>query len=150
MKNNCLLLLSVALLTLAAILGGCASVPVADAKADAEAKKIEVPAGKALVYVLSYGGSAPFGDTWVNQISVNHVNRGALAYKTYRVYTVEPGDVTVIASTATQAVTKLTAVAGSAYFVQVKSLLFNRVGVEQISEETARQLLQECSLAESL
>lgn len=142
-------------LVLLAVVGfafsGCASVPMADSKADSDAKKIEVPSGKALVYVISYGGSAPFGGTWVNQISVNRENRGAIAYKTYQVYPVESGPVTVLATPgATQAVVKLSAEAGKAYFIQVKSLAFGRVAAEQVNEATARQFLKECSLAESL
>ena len=150
MKNNTVF---AALVTVfAIILSGCvAAVPMASTQADAEAKKMEVPAGKAVIYVISYGGSAPFGNNWVNQITVNRENRGALAYKTYQVYTVDPGPVSVLASPgATQAVVKLTAAAGKAHFVQVKSLAFGRVGAEQIDESTARPLLQQCALAESL
>lgn len=149
MNINKLFALPLIAITLA--FGGCASVPMADSNADNDAKKIEVPSGKAVVYVISYGGSAPFGSAWVNQVSVNRENRGALAYKTYQVYTVAPGPVIVMASPGPiQAVAKLTAVTGKAYFVQVKSLVFGRVGAEQIDEVTARKIMQECSLAEGL
>jgi hypothetical protein len=77
------------MLALAALLAGCASVPLASPEADAEAKRAEVPEGKALIYIFRPTLAPP--PNILYSTFVDGQLLGELALQSYYLVEVEPG-----------------------------------------------------------
>jgi len=76
-------------LGLTLLLTACATVPLALPEMDAQAKRMNPPSGKALLYV--YRGFSPAGAAVVAEPAVDGQKMGGLAPKTFLVVELEPG-----------------------------------------------------------
>lgn len=145
-KNT--ILVSIALS--AALLSGCANVPLADQKATAEAKSFHSPSdGKAGLYVFrdSFIGKALKKDVYINGECV-----GETANKTFFTFEVE-GDKEHVISTESEFSPnslKLLTEAGKNYFIRqyIKIGVFvGGAGLEQVADEEAKKTIAKLNLA---
>ena len=136
----------------AALVIGCATVPLASADLDAAAKTFTPPEGKANIYVargMGYvGGAASF------QIVVDGRMLGNIAPGTFYVVTCDPGSRTVAAMCQwNTAKANVDVEAGKNYFFDAgwhMGLITGQAAVSQVGEDDGKKLVQQCKRAESL
>jgi hypothetical protein len=140
------------LCSIAVLLSGCAAtVPMAMATLDAEAKQFVPPAGQSNVYVFRSGGPG-----WAIAFQVQLDGRviGSIAPNTYHLAAVEPGDHTIAASSNENSrMVRFRALAGQSYFFEIEPQMgwvSARVGLEQVDDEHGRKGVLEAKRAESL
>jgi len=140
-----------ALMVCGALLAGCASVPMASAHLDLEAKKFIPDPGKASVYV-----SRGVGTAWGYPVQIVLDGRivGSLAQSTYQMLRVPPGDHIISTGGQFENVdqVKFTAEAGKDYFFDVgfgMGWAQPRVHLEQLGEEEGRKAVTGSKRAES-
>ncbi len=104
-------------LVLLALLGGCASAPLASKAADAEAKEFAPVPGKAKIYV--YRKTGVLGSAFAFQVAVDGRVLGNLSRATYAVYVGPPG-LHMVSSTSPEdsSLVEMTTVGGMIYFVE--------------------------------
>lgn len=128
----------------------CASVPLAPVEEDTMAKQFSPAEGKCLVYVVRPARGVGIAITITPVIDKQMV--GALREKTYAVAEVEPGKhVVALGGSGMESSSAVTiqAEAGHVYFVQVypkMGMFAARSGVEQMSEEEGKKLVQKSKL----
>jgi len=132
------------------LLSGCAVVPTTPETLDAEAKAFAVAPGKANIYVARTGS---VGSAVGMQTLLDGNLQGLLAFGTYQLLTVDPGDHTVICSFANQnpAELKLTVEAGRNYFltISLKAGLFaSSAKLVQLGETKGRAVILNLKRAE--
>jgi hypothetical protein len=129
------------------VFAGCAAVPMASLDQDAEAKKFDVPADKARIYVYrneSIGGAVPM------TVSLDGRVMGRTAMQTYFMWDVPPGKHTVTSHAEDVSNLTLETAPGKAYYVwqEVKmGMWFARSLLQQVDEKTGRAGVLECKLA---
>jgi len=135
--------LAVALL-FAALMSGCASVPMASVDDDAKAKSFAVRADKSSIYVYrneSLGGAIPM------TVALNGKVAGQSAMLTYFLFEVDPGSHEVSSIAENTSTLKLNTEAGKAYYVwqEVKmGMWMARSQLQQVDEPTGRKGVSEC------
>jgi hypothetical protein len=137
------------LVCLSALLGGCASVPMASLDEDTHAKNFSVRPEKSGIYLYrneSMGGAIPM------TVALDGKVAGQTGPQTYFMWEVDPGP-HEIASHAENVVTlKLDTDPGKSYFVwqEVKmGLWMARSALHQVEEEAGRKGVAECKRAQS-
>jgi len=132
----------------AALVSGCASVPMASLEADSKAKAFQVEPSKANLYIYrneSFGGAVKMTVLLDNQIA------GDTGAKTYILKTVEPGSHTVISKTENDSVLTVNTVAGKNYFVwqEVKMGAFSaRSNLHLVDDVTGQAGVSESKLVQ--
>jgi hypothetical protein len=129
------------LLLLAALLAGCASVPLASPEADAEARRAEVPEGKALIYIFRPTLAPP---VTLYSTFVDGQMLGELARHSYYLVEVEPGTHRIAFPWRYDAETlTLKVEAGKRYFVHqwLERFPLDRPHLAQVSEAEGRYAL---------
>ncbi|MGC4001206.1 MAG: DUF2846 domain-containing protein [Anaeromyxobacter sp.] len=138
---------AVVLFAAVALFTGCASVPMAPADKDLEAKSFTTPADKALVYVFrpgSLGGAVTF------PVSVDGARIGQLASKTFAVAALTPGQHEVVVNAENEVRTKVNAEAGKNIYLLTEAhmgVFAARVGVTQLTDDAAaKNHVNQCKL----
>jgi len=142
------------LAALALAMSSCAtSVPLASESDDAGAKTFAPPNGRASIYVVRDGGYVS-GMFVVFRVSLDGIERGALANTTYLVFSVDSGRHIVTASgNENREQVTLDIEAGQNYFVSVRSKIgyrTARVTVKQLTATEGRQAVRDARLASGL
>ena len=146
MKNR---MLAAALL---ACLAGCASVPMAPAQADAEAKRFQPQADAGTLYV--FRDAAHKGAAITLPVVLDGRIVGASARLTYMRLTLAPGKHILASPTAVYRSMNLQAEAGKLYFVRhapVSEFLLQTISgeFEAVEEAEGRAAVSGCQLAET-
>jgi len=140
--------LSLAALATAAIVSGCASVPMASADADAAAKTYKVEPGKANVYIYR---NENFGAAVKLPVLIDNVAVGDTAANTYLFKQVDPGNHIITSKAEHDSKLSLDAEAGQNYFIwqEVKMGLW-AAGSELhlVDEAKGKAGVAECKLVE--
>lgn len=135
-------MMSAALLS-AALLSGCASVPMADATADAQAKQFVAPKDGANLYIYR---NETFGTAVKMPVLVDGSAIGDTVAHSYILKQVTPGSHTITSKSENDATLTLSTEAGKNYYVwqEVKmGLLMARSKLSQVSEEEGKQGVME-------
>jgi PBP1b-binding outer membrane lipoprotein LpoB len=135
-------MMSAALLS-AALLSGCASVPMADATADAQAKQFVAPKDAANLYIYR---NENFGTAVKMPVLVDDMAVGDTVAHSYILKQVTPGSHTITSKSENDATLTLSTEAGKNYYVwqEVKmGLLMARSKLSQVSEEEGKQGVME-------
>lgn len=136
-------------LMLAAVVSGCASVPMASMDEDAKAKTFAVREGKANIYVYrneSFGGAIPL------TVALDGKVAGQTGPKTYFLFEVDPGTHEVSSIAENTSTLKLDAAPGKSYYVwqEVKmGVWMARSQLQQVDEATGKQAVAECKRAQA-
>lgn len=136
-------------LATAAVLAGCATVPMGDSKQDAAAKTFTAPADKAAIYVYrneSMGGAVKM------DVEIDGQALGQTAAKTYLYTEVAPGKHVVTSKAENTETLEIDAKAGATYFVwqEVKmGLLYARNKLQLVDAATGKKGVSETTLAAS-
>lgn len=137
--------MSAALLS-AALLSGCASVPMADATADAQAKQFVAPKDAANLYIYR---NETFGAAVKMPLLVDGSAVGDTVAHSYILKQVTLGSHTITSKSENDATLTLSTEAGKNYYVwqEVKmGLLMARSKLSQVSEEEGKQGVMESKL----
>ncbi|MBV1775354.1 DUF2846 domain-containing protein [Burkholderiaceae bacterium DAT-1] len=131
------------------LLGGCASVPMADSAADSRAKQFVAPKnGNASLYIYR---NSMLGAALSREVKLDGASVGKTANKTYFYKEIAPGSHTLTSeggSSDNRVI--LNAEPGKTYFVRqfiTMGLLSGGSGVEMVSEAEGRSGVAECKLA---
>src|SRR5262245_25959353 len=103
-----------AILLVAALASGCASVPMASPEKDKAAKSDTVKPGKANIYVYR---NEMFGAAIAMRVQLNGKEIARTGAKTYLLLEVDPGTHTILSDTENASSLSVNAVAGRNYFV---------------------------------
>ncbi len=128
------------------LVAGCASVTLAPPAEDSAAKRFEVPAGKALIYVYrdtNFGAAVKF------DIGVNGSAVGQSARYTYFLIETQPGTVKLKAESENTSELAVNAEAGKIYWVSQGvrlGFIMARVSLELASEADGRKGVGESQL----
>ena len=107
-------LLSAFVLAGVLIVSGCASVPMANQSADAQAKSFTPSADKATVYIYR---NENFGAAIKMPVLIDNMSVGDTAAKTYIVKQLPPGSHTITSKTEKDSSVSIDMVAGQIYYV---------------------------------
>lgn len=121
-----------------ALLGGCASVPMADPTQDTAAKAFTAPKDKAGVYIYR---SEAFGAAMRMDVFLNGRKLGESASKTYFYVELPPGTHSVVGKSENDSEVRFQALAGRLYYIwqEVKmGLLYARNELKLVDEQTGR------------
>lgn len=146
-------LLTVPVLILVALTTSCAGaarVPLAEPAAERESKTFAVPPDRSLIYVVRIGGYIS-GEWQLFRVYLDGQEHGSLAPQTYFVFEVEPGQHTVaVSGRENQEVLKVSAQAGRAYFLGIRSRIGQhnaRLTVSELRTDQGRAAVRERRLA---
>ncbi len=131
----------------ALLLAGCASAPMADAEADAQAKEFAPPADKAAIYVYR---NASIGGGVKMPVFIDGTKIGFNVSKTYLYKEVEPGTYLIVGKAENTSELELTAEAGKNYFIwqQVRmGVMKARTTIHLVDEIKGKAGVMECELA---
>ncbi len=137
------------LLTLALLVTGCASVPMASLEDDAQAKRFAAKPDKSSIYVYrneSFGSAIPM------TVSLDGKVAGQTGPQTYYLWEVSPGSHEIASHAEDVSTLKLNTEPGKAYYVwqEVKmGLWMARSLLQQVDEEAGRKGVLECKRAQS-
>lgn len=135
-------------IAVAAVLGGCASVPMAPVEQDAKAKAFAVAPGKANLYVYR---NETMGAAVKMAVTLNGKMVGQTASKTYFALEVAPGRHKLTSVGENTAELDVDAQAGRNYFVwqEMKmGMLGPRSLLHLVDEAKGKEAVQECKLIE--
>jgi hypothetical protein len=139
-----------ALFVIAALVSGCASVPMANSERDTQAKTFAGPAaGKANVYV--YRNEA-IGSLVKMDLVLNGKPIGQTTGMTFVVLEVPPGKHNLVSKSENESRIELVTEAGKNYFVwqEVKmGVLYARNLLQLVDEKTGKAGVAECSLIDA-
>ncbi|WP_336296813.1 DUF2846 domain-containing protein [Aeromonas hydrophila] len=130
----------------AALLSGCASVPMADATADAQAKQFVAPKDAANLYIYR---NETFGTAVKMPVLMDGFAVGDTVAHSYILKQVMPGSHTITSKSENDATLTLSTEAGKNYYVwqEVKmGLLMARSKLSQVSEDEGKQGVMESKL----
>ncbi|MFZ5576298.1 MAG: DUF2846 domain-containing protein [Pseudomonadota bacterium] len=136
-------------LLLAAVISGCASVPMASLDEDARAKTFAVREGKSNIYVYrneSFGGAIPL------TVALDGKVAGQTGPQTYFLFEVEPGPHEVSSIAENTSTLRLDTAAGKSYYVwqEVKmGMWMARSQLQQVDEATGKKGVAECKRAQA-
>lgn len=137
------------LVAVAALVTGCASVPMSSMEEDAKAKTFAVKEDKAAIYVYrneSFGGAIPM------TVALDGKVAGQTGPQTYFMWEVDPGAHEISSIAENTSTVKLDTVPGKAYYIwqEVKmGMWMARTLVQEVDEETGRKGVGECKRAQS-
>ena len=142
------LIAKIAVCTLAtAMLGGCASVPMASVDADAKAKTfVAPPSGQANIYVYR---NETFGAAIKMPLLLDSMSIGDTGPHTYAFRQVTPGRHTIVSKTENDPAIEVDAQAGKNYYVwqEVKMGAFAaRSALHLVDDQTGEKGVNECKL----
>lgn len=129
---------------------GCASVPMAPRAMDQQAKQFEAPEGKALIYVTRQNF---FGHAYLFRLLLDGELIGQVAYKTYHVMEVAPGEHTLIAMTeGNQDRQQFEVDAGELIFFDLVPGGFSTVTatIERLTDEEGKKIVADSRMAAPL
>ena len=133
----------------AALVGGCASVPMASPEADAKAKSfVAATDGNAELYV--YRNEA-MGGAIKMPLLLDNMSIGDTGPHTYVFKEVTPGKHTIVSKTENDVSLEINAQPGQTYYVwqEVKMGVWSaRSALHQVDEKTGQQAVKECKLIE--
>jgi len=132
---------------LASLLVGCASVPMGDAKKDAELKSFTAKKDVAGIYIYR---NESIGAAVRMDVEVDGKPIGQTAAKTYFYTEVAPGTHTIISKSENDDSIRIDTVAGKLYYVwqEVKmGILYARTKLHQVGEDEGRKGVLETNLA---
>lgn len=138
-----------AALLFAAVVSGCASVPMTSLDEDARAKTFTVREGKANIYVYrneSFGGAIPL------TVALDGKLAGQTGPQTYFLFEVDPGPHEISSIAENTSTLKLDTVAGKSYYVwqEVKmGMWMARRPLQQVDEAKGKQGVAECKRAQA-
>ncbi len=138
-----------ALLAVAALSTGCASVKMADDTQDAQAKTFQVSPDKAHIYVFR---NESMGAGVKMPVALNGKPVGATVAKSYLMLSVPAGQQTLVSSAENDSELKLSAEAGKNYFVwqEVKvGFIKARNALQVVDETTGRAGVNESKLIQA-
>ena len=138
-----------ALLALAALTAGCASVKMADDSQDAQAKTFQVTPGKANIYVYR---NESMGAGVKMPVTLNGKPVGETVAKSYLMLAVPAGQQTLVSSAENDSELKLTAEPGKNYFVwqEVKmGFIKARNNLQVVDDKTGRAGVTESKLIQA-
>ena len=138
-----------ALLAVAALTGGCASVKMADDTQDAQAKTFQVAPDKANIYVYR---NESMGAGVKMPVTLNGKPVGQTVAKSYLMLAVPAGQQTLVSSAENDSELKLTAEAGKNYFVwqEVKvGFIKARNNLQVVDDQTGRAGVAESKLIQA-
>jgi len=131
----------------AALVGGCASVPMASADADSKAKTFVAPTdGNAELYVYR---NESFGGAIKMPLLLDNTSIGDTAAHTYVMGEVTPGKHTLVSKTENDVSLAFDAQPGQKYYVwqEVKMGVWSaRSALHQVDEKTGQEAVEECKL----
>lgn len=139
-----------AVILVAALAGGCASVPMASVEKDSAAKTFAVKPDKANIYVYR---NESMGAAVKMPVALNGKLVGDTAAKTYLHLEVAPGSHTIVSKTENDSSLPLTVVAGKNYFVwqEVKMGAFAaRSALQLVDESVGKAGVLECKLIDEV
>jgi len=139
----------IVLVLLAALVAGCASVPMASTDADAKAKSFVVPAGKSNIYVYR---NESLGSAIKMTVSLDGKVAGQSASHTYFLFEVDPGSHEVSSIAENTSNLKLNTEGGKAYFVWQEVTMgwwAARSQLHQVDEESGHKAVSDCKRAQS-
>lgn len=142
------LVVAVALVA-SAVVSGCASVPMASAQKDSQAKSFAVSPGKSNIYVYR---NESMGAAVKMPVVVDGMAIGDTAAKTYLLYQANPGKHTVVSKSENDSSLDLNTEAGKNYFVwqEVKiGVMSARSKLQLVDDATGKAGVGECKLAET-
>lgn len=137
------------LIAVAALVTGCASVPMSSMEDDVKAKTFAVKEDKSAIYVYrneSFGGAIPM------TVALDGKVAGQTGPQTYFMWEVDPGVHEVSSIAENTSTVKLNTVGGKAYYIwqEVKmGMWMARTLVQEVDEETGRKGVGECKRAQS-
>jgi hypothetical protein len=138
-------LLALASLLAAALVSGCASVPMATTEEDALAKSFAVQPGKSNIYV--YRSEKMFGAAVKLPVTLDGKLGGQTSAGSYFMWETQPGDHEISSVAETTETLKLTTEANKSYYIwqEVKmGLLAARSLLHKVDEETGRRTIMQC------
>jgi hypothetical protein len=141
--------LTLLLVCLSTLLGGCASVPMTSLDEDTHAKTFSVRPEKSSIYLYrneSMGGAIPM------TVALDGKVAGQTGPKTYFMWEVDPGPHEIASHTENVVTLKLDTSPGKSYFVwqEVKmGMWMARSALHLVDEETGRKGVAECKRAQS-
>ena len=141
-------LIALSLVLSAALLSGCASVPMASLDADASAKTFQTDPGMANVYVYR---NETLGSAIKMPILIDGMSVGDTASKTYVFKKVSPGSHIITSKAETDATVTIDMKGGYNYFVwqEVKMGAFTaRSQLHVVDDATGRAGVTECKLVQ--
>lgn len=136
------------ILTMFALLSGCASVPMASLEADQSAKQFNVDSNKANIYLYR---NESMGGAIAMPVALDGRIAGKTASKTYFYWSVEPGEHEITSLTENTARIKVNAKAGQNHYIwqEVKMGMWNaRSELHEVSEEKGKKAVNDCKLIE--
>jgi hypothetical protein len=134
---------------LALLFAGCASVPMGDAKRDAELKNFTPNSDKAGVYVYR---NEVIGAAIKMDVELDGKHLGRTASKVYLYTEVAPGKHTIVSRAENEDTLELEVMAGKLYYVwqEVKMGLWSaRSKLSLMTDEEGKKGVSECQLAET-
>jgi PBP1b-binding outer membrane lipoprotein LpoB len=140
--------ITVVLVALAALMMGCASVPMASPERDTAAKTFVVKPDKANIYVYR---NETIGSAIKMPVALNGKLVADTGAMTFLVLEVPPGAHTILSKTENDSTLSVDAVAGRNYFVwqEVKMGVFAaRSALQQVDEAKGKAGVAECKLIE--
>lgn len=140
MKHRHLILAHIAALC---ILAGCASLPIASPEEDARAKSMQVPDGKALVYIYR---STTFGLIFKPDLLINGQMIGENVAMRYYLLEVPPGVITITSQGTNTVTMDLRVDEGLIYYVRQQPSLYGLTDLIKASEEDGKKALKKCKL----
>ena len=127
-----------AAVALAALLSGCATVPMADSQQDKAEKSFAAVPGKSKIYVYR---NEVFGAAITMDVSIDGRLLGATGSKTYLVAVVDPGPHAIRSKGENEEILNLTTAAGRVYYVwqEIRMGLFMaRSSLQTVDEKTGQ------------
>lgn len=134
------------MLIASAILTGCASVPMASPEMDTQAKQFTTVPGKAKIYIYR---DENMGAAVKMPVLLNGMSVGDTVAKSYILREVDPGEHVILSKTENDAELKLTAQAGTNYYVwqEVKMGAFSaRSQLHLVDDEKGQKSVKACKL----
>jgi uncharacterized protein YceK len=128
------------------VLTGCASVPMANKGADAQAKQFMPSTDKAVVYIFR---NESMGAAIKMPLLIDGQSVGDTAANTYLRKELAPGTHTIVSKTEVDSTLTMDMQAGKTYYVwqEVKMGVFAaRSALHQVDETKGRQGVEQCSL----
>lgn len=139
-------LILAAALVASAVLTGCASVPMASEQMDIQAKQFTTVPDKAKIYIYR---DENMGAAVKMPVLINGMSVGDTVAKSYILREVEPGEQVIVSKTENDAELKLTAEAGTNYYVwqEVKMGAFSaRSKLHLVDTDKGQKSIAECKL----
>lgn len=138
------------MLSLSAMLSGCASVPMASSERDAQAKSFVAKVDKANIYLYR---NESMGAAIKMDVAMDGKNLGQTAAKTYLALEVLPGKHTFLSKAENDDILEISTDPGKNYFVwqEVKmGLMYARNKLRLVDEVTGKAGVAECKMIETV